>query len=711
MLTRLPLWPTNFVINTAQHCRVTPSRSCASVPVAGPDPPLERCGYGRDVEELQWLEEVAGDRALEWVRARNAETVASLADNERFAKLQAEIREVWDAADRIPYVTRRDESLYNFWQDERHPRGLWRRTTLASYREPQPEWEIVLDLDALAADEGENWVWQGPTVLRPSYARCLLELSRGGADASVLREFDLRTLAFVPARFELPEAKHRASWIDEDRIYVGTDFGPGSLTTSGYPRVVKEWRRGTSLDEAIVVFEGDADDIQVGAWHDPTPGFERDWIHRSIDFYRSEKLLRTDEGLERIDVPDDSEMDVHREWLLIHLRSEWLGHPPGSLLAARFDDYLAGSRELNVVFRPEERTSLRYHTWTRNYLLLATLTDVKGRLTMLDLASDERHDLPGVPEIGDADIVDTSPDDSNEYFFDVCGFTQPSTLSRGVIGAGEPETLKCEPEMFDAGQLTVDQHFTTSDDGTAIPYFVVGGDDPVPTLLTGYGGFEISVKPSYSGTIGRGWLARGGRYVVANIRGGSEYGPRWHQAALGQQRHRAYEDFAAVARDLVNRGYCVPGQLGIEGGSNGGLLVGVMLTRYPELFGAAVAHVPLLDMLRYHRLLAGASWIAEYGDPDIPEAAAYLRTYSPLHNLRADRTYPPTLLVTSTRDDRVHPAHARKFAAYMRQLGHDMLYYENIEGGHGAAADNAQRAFQWALTFDFLWRSLAAESD
>lgn len=663
------------------------------------------------MEELLWLEEVIGDRALEWVRARNAESVASLADNERFAALQVEIREVLDADDRIPYVTRRGELLYNFWQDEQHPRGIWRRTKPASYREPQPEWEIVLDLDALAAEEGENWVWQGPTMLRPDYDRCLVELSRGGADAGVLREFDLGKLAFVPGGFELPEGKHRVSWIDRDRIYVGTDFGPGSLTTSGYPRVVKEWRRGTPLDEAIVVFEGALDDMQVAAWHDSTPGFERDWVHRSIDFFRSEKFLRTDSGLQRIDVPDDTVIDIHREWLLINLRTEWLGYPPGALLAAKFDDYLAGNRELTVVFQPDEHTSLQYHRWTRNYLLLVTLTDVKARLTVLEPGSWEQHDMPGVPEIGDADIVDTSPDDSDEYFVDVYGFTQPSTLTRGVIGDGEPETLKRAPAMFEAEQLTVDQHFATSDDGTAIPYFVVGGDGPGPTLLTGYGGFEIPLTPSYSGIVGRGWLARGGRYVVANIRGGGEYGPRWHQAALQQQRHRAFEDFAAVARDLVDHGHCAPGQLGIEGGSNGGLLVGVMLTRYPELFGAVVSHVPLLDMLRYHRLPAGASWIAEYGDPDDPVAAAYLRTYSPLHNLRADRSYPPTLLVTSTRDDRVHPAHARKFAAQMRELGHDLQYYENIEGGHGAAADNAQRAFHWALTFEFLWRSLTQPSD
>ncbi|WP_028851471.1 prolyl oligopeptidase family serine peptidase [Thermocrispum municipale] len=658
------------------------------------------------MDELLWLEEVTGDEALAWVRARNDETVAALTKDDEFAQLQREIREVWDADDRIPFVTRRGDYLYNFWQDADHPRGLWRRTTLESYRQPRPDWEVVLDLDELAAAEGENWVWHGPTVLRPDYDRCLIELSRGGADATVVREFDLRTLTFVPDGFELGEAKHRLSWIDRDHIYVGTDFGPGSLTTSGYPRQVRQWRRGTPLSEAELVFAGNEDDMQVAGYHDPTKGFERDWISRSIDFFNSEKLLRTGDMLQRIDVPNDSEIDVHREWMLVQPRGEWLGHPAGSLLAIRFDEFLDGNRDFTVVFRPDEHSSLQYHQWTRDYLLLVTLTDVKSRLLVVEPGSWQQHDLPGIPDIGSADLVDTSPDDSNEYFLQTSGFTQPSTLSRGVVGDEKPQILKRSPAWFDTDGLTVEQHFATSDDGTEVPYFVIGGPSPGPTLLYAYGGFEISLTPSYSGTVGRAWLARGGRYVVANIRGGGEYGPRWHQAALKHHRHRAYQDLAAVARDLVDRGLCTPQQLGMEGGSNGGLLAGVMLTRYPELFGAIVSHVPLCDMLRYHKLLAGASWMAEYGDPEDPDDAAYLRSYSPLHNLHQDRHYPPTLIVTSTRDDRVHPAHARKLAARMRELGHQVHYYENIEGGHGAAADNAQRAFHWALTFTFLWRHL-----
>ncbi|MQA60209.1 MAG: prolyl oligopeptidase family serine peptidase [Actinophytocola sp.] len=663
-------------------------------------------------DPYRWLEDVTGDIALDWVRSRNAETTASLTGSADFDALRDEVREILDSDDRIPYVTRRGEYLYNFWQDAAHPRGLWRRTTLESYRTPEPDWQIVLDVDALAAAEDENWVWQGPTVQRPGYRRCLIELSRGGADATVVREFDLETLNFVDGGFELPEAKSTIGWIDDDQIYVGTDFGVGSLTASGYPRVVKQWRRGTPLSAATTVFDGKPDDVSVGAYHDPTEGFERDFVVRHVDFYRTETYLRATGGaLVRIDVPDDADIDVHREWLLVRTRSPWRAgereYPAGALLAARFDDYLAGSRQLTVLFEPDRHTSLSYHTWTRHHLILVTLTDVKSRLYVLTPDDGWRREpLAGVPEVGAADVVNTDPDNSDEYLLDVCGFTQPSTLYRGEVG-GERETLKRAPEFFDAGGLAVAQHFATSADGTRIPYFVVGPQDAAgPTLLTGYGGFEISLTPSYSGIIGRGWLARGGTYVVANIRGGGEYGPDWHQAVLRGNRMRVYEDFAAVARDLVRRGISTPERLGIEGGSNGGLLMGVMLTRYPDLFGAIVSQVPLLDMRRYHQLLAGASWMAEYGDPDDPTDWAYLREYSPYHNLRAGERYPPTLLITSTRDDRVHPGHARKMVAKMRELDADVRYYENIEGGHGAAADNEQRAFKWAMVLELLSRTM-----
>ncbi|MEV6367586.1 prolyl oligopeptidase family serine peptidase [Micromonospora musae] len=668
-----------------------------------------------DDDPYLWMEEVDGAEAVRWVRERNAETLAALTGGERFAALRTEIRQVLDADYRIPYPGwRGDRFYYGFWRDAAHPRGVWRRTTLDQYRRREPEWDVLLDVDALAAAEGESWVWGGVTVLRPGYRRCLISLSRGGADATVIREFDLDRREFVAGGFSLSEAKSAAGWIDADHIYVATDFGPGSLTTSGYPRVAKRWRRGTPLAEAEVVHEARGDDVAVYASHDPTPGFARDFVGRHLDFYRSENFLLTEAGERiRIPVPADAAWDVHREWLVIRLRSPWrvagLTHPAGALLATRFDAFLAGERELTPLFRPDEQTALSYHVWTRNHLILATLVDVRSRFTVLTPGETgwRREPLAGVPLNEHSRLVETDPELGDEYLLASEGFLQPATLRLGEVG-GAVEVLKQEPASFDAGNLAVRQGFATSADGTRIPYFLVGREPTTtgPTLLTGYGGYEIPMTPDYDGALGRGWLARGGTYVVANIRGGGEYGPRWHHAAMRENRPRAYEDFAAVAWDLVAQGITTPAQLGIEGGSNGGLLMGVMLTRYPALFGAIVAQVPVLDMRRYHRLLAGASWMAEYGDPERAEDWSYLREYSPYHNIRSGLAYPPLLLVTSTRDDRVHPGHARKMAARLREYGHDVSYYENVEGGHGGAADNEQSAFIWALTLEFLWRKL-----
>ncbi|MFD5094135.1 prolyl oligopeptidase family protein [Amycolatopsis thailandensis] len=666
-----------------------------------------------DEDPYLWLEDVTGEEALDWVRARNDEALAELSTGDRFAGIRDEVREVLDADDRIPYVRRRGEYLYNFWQDSAHPRGLWRRTTLEQYRLDTPEWELLLDVDALAEADGENWVWQGAAVLRPGYHRALVELSRGGADATVVREYDLDERRFVEDGFFVPEAKTRIGWIDRDHVYIGTDFGTGTLTSSGYPRLAKEWRRGTPLEEATVVFEGKPDDVSVSAHHDPTEGWERDFVYRSIDFYRTERYLRTPGGLERIQVPEDAQTSSHREWLLIRLRSEWTvegtTYPAGTLLASGFDAFMAGERAFTTVFTPDAHTSLEYWVWTHNHLLLSTLSDVRTELRVLTPSDGwSSQPLAGAPDLGTAQITGTDPDVSDEYLLDSSGYTQPSTLKYGHVG-GDVEVLKRAPSFFDSEGMTVSQYFATSEDGTKIPYFVVrpSGAEGGPTLLTGYGGFEVSLTPGYSGVIGRGWLSRGGTYVVANIRGGGEYGPDWHTSVTKAKRYKVYEDFSAVAADLVERGISEPSRLGIQGGSNGGLLMGVMLTRYPHLFGAIVSQVPLLDMKRYHKLLAGASWMAEYGDPDDPAEWDFIGKYSPYQNVRSGAGYPPVLFVTSTRDDRVHPAHARKMVARMLEQGHDVRYHENIEGGHGAAADNEQLAFKWALMLEFLWEKLA----
>ncbi len=665
-----------------------------------------------------WLEDVHSDRAMEWVKRQNAITAQRFAETPAFDALRDSVLEVLDSDARIPYVNRMGEYLYDFWRDGEHPRGLWRRTTLEEYRKPNPAWDVLLDVDALGKAEGKQWVYKGAQCLEPKYERCLISLSPDGGDAVAIREFDIPSRSFVNGGFRLDVAKSNVSWIDENSIYVGTDFGPGSMTESSYPRIAKRWVRGTPLSEATTVYEGKPTDMMVTAYHSRTPGFERDFLTVVEDFYHSETHLLTSNQRKRIDVPDDAESSVHRQWLLIRTRSPWTvggtTYPAGALLAAVFDGYMGGARDLTVLFRPDEHTSLASYSWTRHHLILDILDDVKSRLEVLTPARGEwkREPMAGSPGLSTIRVVDTDPDSTDEYWLDVTGYLTPSTLERGVIGEGKAEPIKEAPAFFDASRFEVSQHFTTSRDGTRVPYFQVGAkgmknDGNNPTLLYGYGGFEISLLPGYSGTVGRSWLERGGVYVVANIRGGGEYGPRWHEAALKANRPRAYEDFAAVARDLIKRGVTSPAHLGAEGGSNGGLLMGNMLTMYPQLFGAIVCEVPLLDMKRYTHLSAGASWIAEYGDPDDPEEWAFIRTFSPYQNVKAEASYPPILFYTATSDDRVGPVQARKMAAKMQAMGYDdVWFYENTEGGHGAAADNRQSAFMRALASEFLWSRL-----
>ncbi|HLU13342.1 MAG TPA: prolyl oligopeptidase family serine peptidase [Arenimonas sp.] len=664
-----------------------------------------------------WLEDVEGDEALDWVRARNAESEAAIASAPGFQQLRSDLLAILDSDARIPFVSKMGGHYYNFWQDQKNPQGVWRRTTLEEYRKDEPAWEVLLDLDALGKAEEVNWVWKGASCLRPEYRRCLLALSRGGADATVTREFDLVDKAFVEGGFERPEAKGSLGWIDQDTVYVSTDFGEGSMTESGYPRTARIWKRGTPMQEAQLLFEGEAGDISVGAYHDHTPGYERDWVYRSTTFYTNElHLVGEDRQLTRLDLPDSAEKGVYREWLSLQLRDDWeVGgrqYPAGSVLAIKFDAFMAGERDFDVLFEPSPTTSLAGATETRDYVILNVLDDVKNRLYVLRPGPDgwSREPLKGAPEFGSVSVWAVDPEDSNEFFMTVTDFVTPTALYMGTVGE-TPEKLKQLPAFFPADNLEISQHFAISRDGTRVPYFMVAPrglalDGDNPTLLYGYGGFEISLTPSYSALVGRAWLAEGGVYVVANIRGGGEYGPTWHQAALKANRNKAYEDFAAVAEDLIERKVTSPRRLGIRGGSNGGLLMGNMTVMYPQLFGAVVCQVPLLDMKRYHKLLAGASWVAEYGNPDDPEEWAFLRKYSPYQNVSEDVQYPPVLFTTSTRDDRVHPGHARKMMARMMAQGHDVTYYENIEGGHGGAANNAQAAHMNALAYTFLKQRL-----
>ncbi len=657
-----------------------------------------------------WLEDIDGDDALGWVGERNAACVAEFVGPD-FERMQAEALEVLDTDARIPYVRRRGEHLYNFWRDAANPRGLWRRTTLASYRGEDPAWEVIVDLDELAHIEGENWVWAGADVIEPDHTVALISLSRGGSDAAVVREFDMRTHAFVPDGFELPEAKSRVCWETPDTLLVGTDFGEGSLTESGYPRIVKRWRRGQPLAAAETLFTGAPSDVIVAAGVDRTPGYERTLISRAVDFFNDEIYQLRAGELVRIDTPTDASVSIHRDWLLIELRTDWHtgtgDYRAGSLLAADYEAFLAGTAELARVFEPDEHTCLHQYAWTRDQLVMVTLADVASLVEIVTPGRWSREPVRGLEPSSAAVIAATDPL-GTEIFLDSSGFLTPSTLLRGEAG-GELTPIKQAPAFFDTAGLGVTQYFATSDDGTRVPYFVVGKQDPAgpaPTLLGGYGGFEVSQTPGYGGVLGRVWLSRGGTYVLANIRGGGEYGPGWHTQAQRSGRHKVAEDFAAVARDLVARGITTPGQLGAQGGSNGGLLMGIMLTKYPDLFGALVCQVPLLDMKRFHLLLAGASWVAEYGDPDDPEDWAFISEYSPYQNVSASHRYPPVLIATSTRDDRVHPGHARKMTAALEAAEQPVWYYENIEGGHAGAADNAQTAFKSALAFSFLHRML-----
>lgn len=674
----------------------------------------------QNTDSHQWLEDVTGERALAWVKQQNARTEAELAATPEFKALEADIRAILDSDAKIPAVEKIGPYYYNFWKDRQHERGLWRRTTLEEYRKPNPKWETVIDLDALNKAEGENWVWHGASCLKPAYKRCLVALSRGGADADVTREFDLVDKAWVEGGFFRPEAKGGLGWIDENRVYVYTDFGPGTMTSSGYPRVVKEWTRGTPLASAKVVYEGSDKDMYIAAMRDHTPGHVRDFVSRTIAFYNDELYLREQDGkLTKIEAPNSANKNVHEDWLILELREPYVAggrtYPAGSLIAADFDAFMKGGRDFQVLFEPTERTSLAGYTITKNHLVLNVLEDVKNRLSVLTPGKDgwARSAFTGAPTFGTLGVSAVDPDESDAVWLTATDYLTPTTLSLAEIGKA-PETLKTMPTFFDASKHVIEQHFATSKDGTKVPYFLVRPKDlkpdgTAPTLLYGYGGFEVSLTPGYSGGVGKGWLEKGGVYVVANIRGGGEYGPRWHQAALKANRNKAYEDFAAVAQDLVARKITSPKHLGVQGGSNGGLLTGNMLMQYPELIGAAVVQVPLLDMQRYHKLLAGASWMAEYGDPDKPEEWAFIRSFSPYHLFDASRNYPPALFMTSTRDDRVHPGHARKMAAKMLEAGKDVRYYENIEGGHGGAANNAQAAHMNALAFTFLWKTLGGK--
>ncbi|WP_018297894.1 prolyl oligopeptidase family serine peptidase [Corynebacterium lubricantis] len=645
----------------------------------------------------QLLDDITGSSALAWAEDWSSQTLSQ----RDFSALEDRIREVLDTDARIPYVSRRGEYLYNFWRDAASPRGLWRRTTLESYRTDDPEWEILLDIDKMAIVEDEDWVWKGATVRPLHHDRALVRLSRGGADASVVREFDIPSRAFITDGFTLPEAKTDVSWVDLDTLLVGTDTGEGSLTESGYPRQVRRWHRGQDIHVAEIIAEGEPTDVLVAAGYDSTPGFERTVTTRAIDFYTTE--VSVDGQL--LDIPRDCEAIPHKQWLFVLPRTGFAGVTAGALAVSLLDDVLAGSPTFTTLIEPDAHTSVDAISFTQSQVLVTTLVDVVTHISAFTLDTWERTELE-LPENSSASIVATSPLDGDEYWINASSFTTPSTLYRGS------EPIKSAPALFDATGLETRQHWARSADGTEIPYFITGDFSfgARPTLVGGYGGFEVSLTPGYSAVRGLAWLEKGYFYVQPNLRGGGEFGPAWHEQVVKTNRHKVWEDHHAVLQDLVARGYCTPEQIGIRGGSNGGLLTSGALTQYPEAFGAAVVQVPLTDMLRYHTLSAGASWMAEYGDPEDPQERAAIERWSPLQNVSSQSDYPPALVTTSTRDDRVHPAHARTFALALAKAGQPVDYYENTKGGHAGAADNEQTARVEGLIYSWLDAHVGVDS-
>ncbi|MDJ0917184.1 MAG: prolyl oligopeptidase family serine peptidase [Woeseiaceae bacterium] len=674
-----------------------------------------------DADPYLWLEEVEGENALDWVEEQNAESLAYLESLPTFEPLKAQNLENYNSDKRIAGPTIRGDFVYNFWRDATNVRGVWRRMSVENYVAGGDNWQVVLDLDALADAEGEDWVWKGSTCMRPAYKKCLLRLSRGGADAVVVREFDTDTAAFVENGFFLVEAKSRVSWVDEDTLFVGTDFGDGSMTDSGYARTARLWKRGVPIEEAEEVFAGEQTDVAAGIYRTWDLDDAYDIAYRSLTTFTSTRFLYVDGELSKIDIPDDASLyGVFRGQMLVDLKSDWTPgdttYEQGTLVSIDFADFMRGERDFDVLFEPTETRALKRGgvASTRDYLLLNIMEDVVSKVERLSIVEGEWvGEQVDVEPFGNI-TFSSADDNSNLFFFYYESFLKPDTLYVSD-DAGETITpLQSLPEFFDASGMTVDQYFATSKDGTRVPYFVIVPKDfkangKTPTLIGAYGGFQVSRNPFYSTTLGHSWLERGGAYVLANIRGGGEYGPAWHQAALKEKRQNAFDDFIAVAEDVIERGISTPQHLGIRGGSNGGLLTGVMLTQRPDLWNGVVVQVPLLDMKRFNKMLAGASWMGEYGDPDTDDWK-FIKEYSPYHNIDPDADYPKAFFTTSTRDDRVHPAHARKMVARMKEMGHDLFYFENMVGGHAGASDFTQAARNEALIYSYLWYQLGEGS-
>ncbi len=684
-------------------------------------PPVPTSAAPTSADPYVWLEDVSSPRAMGWVNGHNATTVKRLQADPGYLRNYDDALAIAGAKDRIPAPSFTHGEIYNFWQDPDHLRGIWRRTTLADYRSASPAWRTVLDIDALNKAEGRSFVFHGATCLRPDEKLCMVALSDGGEDADELREFDLDKGRWVQGGFHLPRSKQTVEWEDADTLLVAREWTPGDLTTAGYPYVVKRLKRGQALSTAVEVFRGEKGDVSAG------PVVLRDGrgrrltlVQRGVDFFHTRVYLLDASGVRRLAIPEKAAPAALIDGrLLVKVEEPWsvgaASYPAGSLVQMDLAAVKADPAHLRPtpVWTPTARTSLEGISTTRDRLLLSTLDNVRGRgWVYTPTGRDGWSKAPlGLPDDVTFDLQDAD-DRSDLAFASVAGFLQPSSLRLVDADKGSMVEVKSLPPRFDASRDVVEQFEAASSDGTRIPYFVVhrrdiAYDGSTPTLLNAYGGFQVSSTPFYSGVTGKLWLERGGAFVLADIRGGGEFGPAWHEAGLGVKRQIVYDDFAAVAKDLIARKITSPRRLGIEGGSNGGLLMGVEFTQHPELWNAVVIQVPLLDMIRISKIAAGASWRGEYGDVDAdPAVMAFWRKTSPYQNLRRGVAYPEPFIFTTTKDDRVGPQHARKFAARMEEMGLPFFYYENTEGGHGAGADLKQAARVQALTMTYLQEKL-----
>ena len=667
-----------------------------------------------------WLEETRSDRALKWVENENEKTVAALQTDPRFEELKAEALAIYDAEDRIPGVSFTPYGLVNFWQDAKNPKGILRRTTLESWRTDNPEWETILDVDALAAAEGKEWVYGGMTCLPPAGTHCIVYLSDGGKDASIAREFDLDTLDFVDGGFELPESQGSASWVDEDTLLVSRDFGDGTVTDSFYPFTTRVWKRGTALEDAPEIFRGEKNDVSAGAYllRDGEGTIHGRMAYRGVSFHEREYFYEMDGEWVKLDLPAKAgPYGIIDGQILFSTDVDWETQgqtfPADSLVSADLEEWKAdpNGAKKTLVWKPADRQTKRGASSTKSSLYVSILDNVRGLVLKFDYVdgawTSQRIDLPENATVG----VATASNETDQIMFTSTDFLSPGTYYYAENGV-DLEVVKESPERFDAAGMDIEQFEATSPDGTKIPYFLVkpkgmAMDGSTPVLMGGYGGFQVPRLPSYLGSTGKMWLERGNAYVLANIRGGGEFGPNWHQSAIRENKQRTWDDFIAVGRDLVARGITSPDHLGVEGGSQGGLLVGTAFTQAPDLFNAAIVQIPLFDMLRYQYIGRGASWIGEYGDPRIPEQRAWIEGYSPYQKLLEQKDYPRVFFVTSTADDRTHPSHGRKAAARMAAQGDDYLYYEDTKGGHSGGVDNEQRATLRAMQVVYLLQQLA----